>query len=117
VKRIQAEPLEVVRELLQARLVTHCRMRVGRASVRLGGIFAGIAVYVIKFFCFRVIRLQIIVSDRPSGRHAAMVFDFAEIFLAQPKQRRAEEFGVAAHIIIGMRMQLVAVASCHFSLV
>jgi hypothetical protein len=40
--------------------------------VRLRRIFPGIAVHVIELFCFRVVGLQLIVGDRPSGRDAAM---------------------------------------------
>src|SRR5262245_13851556 len=38
-----------------------------------------------------------------------MMFDLAEILLAQAKQRRAEKFRVAADIVIGVRMEFVAV--------
>jgi hypothetical protein len=108
VKRTQAETLEVVRELLEARLVADGSMGIGGASARLGRIFAGIAVHVIQLFCFAIIGFQLIVGDRPGRRHAAVVFDFAKIFLAQAKQRRAEEFRVAAYIVIGVRVEFVA---------
>src|SRR6266576_4480827 len=35
--------------------------------------------------------------------------DLAEVFFAQTKQRGAEKFRVAADVVIGMRVQLVAV--------
>ena len=37
------------------------------------------------------------------------MFDLAKIFFAQPEKRRAIEFGVAADVVIGVRMQLVPV--------
>src|SRR2546430_13734750 len=38
-----------------------------------------------------------------------MVFDFAEILLAQTEQRCAIEFGIAADVVIRMWMQLCAI--------
>ena len=38
------------------------------------------------------------------------MFDLAEVFFAQTKQRRAEKLRVAADIVVRMRMQLVAVS-------
>src|SRR5581483_1658061 len=85
------------------------RMRVRRAAARLGGVFAGVAVHMIEPFGFAVERLQIVVADLPGRRDAAVVLDLAEVFLAQSEQRRAEKFGVAADVIVGVRMKLLAV--------
>ena len=38
-----------------------------------------------------------------------MVFDFAKVLLAQTEQRCAIEFGIAADVVIRMRMQLCAI--------
>jgi len=38
-----------------------------------------------------------------------MMAQFTEVLFAQPKQRRAVELSVAAHVIIRVRMQFLAV--------
>src|SRR5438876_1089220 len=38
-----------------------------------------------------------------------MMANFTEIFLAQPEQSRAEKFGVAAHVIVCVRVQVFAI--------
>ena len=38
-----------------------------------------------------------------------MMAQLAEVALAQAKQRRAVELGVAAHVVIGVRMKFIAV--------
>jgi hypothetical protein len=39
-----------------------------------------------------------------------VVADLAEIFPAHAEQRRAVEFGVAADLVVGVRVELVAIA-------
>ena len=85
-------------------------MRIGTARPRFGRIFAALAVHVIHVLGLRVVRLQIVVGDRPGRRDSAMMPDLAEVLLAQTEERRAVELGVAADVIVGVRMQLLAVA-------
>src|SRR4030095_233175 len=96
-------------KLLKAWLVAYCRMGVRRASTWLAGILTGGAVHGVELLRCVVIGLQVIVSDRPCRRQTAVMFDLAEIFLSQTKQRGAEEFRIAADVIVGMRVQLLAV--------
>ncbi len=51
-ERFQSESLKVVAELLDARLVADCRMRVRAARARFRGIFAAPSVNVIEPFRF-----------------------------------------------------------------
>ena len=39
----------------------------------------------------------------------------AEVTLAQPEERRAVELGVAADVVVRVRVQRLAVLSCHTS--
>src|SRR5205814_8508094 len=56
-----------------------------------------------------IIRLELIILNRPCRRDAAMVFNFAEVLFAQTEQRCAIEFGIATDVVIRMRMQLCAI--------
>ena len=68
---------------MNARFMADRRMRIRRARRRLGRIFAAIAVHVIKPFRFGVIRLYVGVTNGPCRREAAVMANFAKIFLAQ----------------------------------
>src|SRR5262249_24224905 len=67
------------------------------------------AVNVIEPVGLSVVGLKIVVRDRPCRRHAAEVTKLAEILPSQSEQRRAVELGIAAHIIVRMRVKLAAV--------
>src|SRR5581483_252421 len=108
-KRPESQPREVFGQVLYARLVTDGRMRIWPARRRLGRIFAALAVHMIQPLSRGVVRLQIVIRDRPSRRNSAVVLDLAEILLAQPKQRSAVEFRVAAYKIVRVWVQLAAV--------
>ena len=82
----------------------------GRARWRrLGGILAAIAVHLVEVLGLQVVRLELVVGDRPGRRDAAVVPELAEVLLAQPEQRRAVELGVAADVVVGVRVELLAV--------
>jgi len=74
-----------------------------------GGIFALIPVHMIEPLCFSIVGFHILVTERPGRRDTAVMVNLAEVLFAQPKQRGAVEFGIAADVIIGMRVQLFAI--------
>ena len=86
VERPVAGCREVVGELLDPRLVRHGGMRVGRARRRLGRVLAARAVDVVVLLCERVVRLQLVVGDRPGRRDAVVMLQLAEVLLAKPVQ-------------------------------
>jgi len=55
-----------------------------------------IPVGVIEPFRCLVVRLQILVVDRPGRRHPSVVPDLSEVCLSVIEERRAVEFRVAA---------------------
>ena len=65
VERLVAGGREVVGELLDPRLVRHGRMRIRRARRRLGRVLAARAVDVVVLLGERVVRLELVVGDRP----------------------------------------------------
>ena len=72
---------EVVGELLDPRLVGDRRERIRRARRRLGGILAAGAVHLVELLRLRVVRLQLLVGDRPRGRDTVVVAELAEVLL------------------------------------
>jgi hypothetical protein len=85
-------------------------MRKGGTSRRLCRILASFSVDVIKLLRLRIIRLQIIVGYGPSRRHPSVVTNLAKIFSTQSEQRCPVELGVTPYTIVGMRMQVFAIA-------
>src|SRR5204862_3444677 len=63
----------------------------------------------VEVFGFRVVRLELVVADRPRRRDAAVMMDFPEVLLAQPEQGGAEKLRVATHVVVGVRMERCAV--------
>src|SRR5574339_236806 len=106
-KRAQSQSREVIGELLNARLMTHRRVRVRRAAMRLRWIFPLIAMHVIEPFGFSVIGFHVFVVERPGRRNPAVMMDLAEVLFTQAKERGAVELGVAANVVIRVRMKLV----------
>src|SRR5262249_40766235 len=85
--------------------------RVGKlaAASRLGRIFTHLAMYMIEPFGLAVIRLQLIIRNRPGRRDSAVMFYLAKIFFTESEKCSAIKFGIAADIIIGVRMKLATV--------
>ena len=91
---------------MNTRLVTDRGIQKCTTAVRLSGIFSGFAMHVVNAFGVGVVRLQLSVRNRPGRRDPAEMFYLSKIFFTETKQRRAVKFGVAADIIIRVRMQL-----------
>jgi hypothetical protein len=67
-------------------------------------------VHLIEVLGLGVVRLQVLVRDRPGGRDAAVVSDLAEVLLAEADQRGAVELGVPADEVVRAGVELLAVA-------
>ena len=85
-------------------------MRHRAGARRLDRIEPGLAMGAHQLFGAGVIGLEGLVADRPGGRDAGLVLQRAEVLLAEAHRRRAEEFRVAADIVIGARREQFAVA-------
>src|SRR5271157_648555 len=79
----EARSRKVVRQLLDTRLMTHCRPRIRRTGGRLGRILAALTMHLVENLGLRVIRLEVVVGDGPSRRDAAVVAQLAEVALTQ----------------------------------
>src|SRR5271157_2897294 len=73
------------------------------------GFTAALAMHLVEVLGLRVVGLEIVVGDGPCRRNPAMMVQLAEVALAQAKQRRAVEFGIAADVVVGVRMKVVSV--------
>ena len=105
VERMVALLLQVIGELLDARLVRDRGVRVGRACRRLGGILPPRAVHLIEILGGGVVRLHVLVGDGPGGRHAVVVLQLAEVLLAHAVQGGAVQLGGAADEVVHLRLE------------
>ena len=108
VERPVAGGREVVGELLDPWLVGHGGMRVRRARRRLGRVLSARAVHVVELLRERVVRLQLVVGDRPRRRDAVVVLQLAEVLLAEPVQRGAVQLRRASHEVVHPRLEGLA---------
>ena len=69
-----------------------------------------LAVHQVQVLGLGVVRLEILIADRPRGRDAAVMADLAEVLRPQAEQGRAVELRVSADVVVDLRRELVAVA-------
>jgi hypothetical protein len=110
VERPVSEPCPVVVEPLDPGLVAHGGVGIWPARRGLRGILATLAVDPVEPLGGQVVGLEVLVRHGPGWRHAAVVLDLAEVLTPQPEERGAEELGVAAHVVVRVRMKRLAVA-------
>ena len=105
VERVQALLGEVVGQLLDAGLVRHRRERVRAARRRLGRILPARAVDLVELLGLGVVRLHVLVGDRPRRRDPVVVLELAEVLRPQPIQRGAVQLGGAADVVVHLRLE------------
>ena len=108
VERVVAGPLQVVRQLLDPRLVGDRRERVGAAGPRLGRVLGVVAVDLVELLRLRVVRLELVVRDRPRRRDSVVVAQLAEVLAPEPVQRRTVELRLAADVVVDARLEGLA---------
>src|SRR5215475_315489 len=109
VKRMQSRGGEIVREVLEPRLMTYRWPRIGLACRRFRRVLPSVAVHLVKVLGVRVVRFQLVVTDRPGRRDAAMMANLSKIPLAQAAERCSVEFRISADVIVRGWMQLLVV--------
>ena len=80
-------------------------MRVWRAGRRLGRVLSPRAMDVVVLLGKRVIRLQLVVGDRPRRRDAVVMLKLAEVLLPKPVQRRAVHLRRAPDEVVNPRLE------------
>ncbi len=108
VERVIARPLEVVRQLLDARLVRQRRIRVRPARRRLRWVLSTGAVHLVHLFGLQVVRLHLVVADGPGRRDPVVVLQLAEVLAPQPVERRAVHLRGAANEVVHLRLKRLA---------
>src|SRR5215468_2796759 len=86
---MMALPLQGIMEFLDARLVRDWRVGIRSACRRFGRVDPVLAMHLVELLGFAIVRLEILIGERPSRGSPTVVFDLAEILFAQAKQRRA----------------------------
>ncbi len=109
VERVVAAGGQIVDELLDPRLVRDGRERVGPTRGRLGRILAPGAVHLVDLLGQGVVGLEVGVRDRPRGRDPVVMPELTEVLLAQAVQRRSVHLRGAAHVVVHLRLERLAV--------
>ena len=97
--------LQVISKLLNARFVRECRMWIRAARARLRWIFSPGAVHLVHLLCLQVVRLHLVVSDRPRGRHTVVVLQLAKVLATHAVQRNSIELRSTAHEVMHLRLE------------
>ena len=77
----------------------------GALGRRLGRILAARAVHLVQLLGLRVVRLQLVVRDRPRRRDPVVMVQLAEVLLAESVERRAVELRRAADEVVDLRLE------------
>src|SRR4029453_18961698 len=96
-------------QLLDTRLVRPCREGVGRASRRLGRVFAARTVHLVHLLGPGVIGLHVFVGNGPGRRDAVVVLELAEVLLAQTVERRTIHLSGATDKVVDAGLEGVTV--------
>jgi len=65
--------------------------------------------HLVELLCLRVVGLHLLVGDRPRRRDPAVVAQLAEVLFAEAVQGGAIELGRAAHAVVHLRLEWLAV--------
>ena len=105
VERVVAGGLQVVRELLDPGLVRERREGVRRTRGRLCRVLTACAADLVELLGERVVRLELLVLDRPGRRDAALVLELTEVLLAEAVERGSVELGRSADEVVDLRLE------------
>ena len=97
---MQPKLLQAIRQPLNARLVLHGRVRVVPAREAGERVLAVLTVHPEQVLGPDVVRLHVVVIQRPGRRDTVRMLDLAEVRGPQPQQRRAVHLRIAAHVIM-----------------
>ena len=82
-ERMMTPQFHIVEELLNAWRVAHRRVGIRSARRAFRWVNSVFSVNVIQIFRLGVIRLELLIAERPCGRDAAIVADFSKILFAK----------------------------------
>ena len=105
VERVVAGLLEVVRQLLDARLVGQGREGVLGARLSLGGVLAVVAVDLVEMLGLRVVGLHVVIRDGPRGRDPVVMPELPEVLGPEPIEGRPIELRRPADRVVDARLE------------
>jgi hypothetical protein len=109
VERMEAGPLEVVVQLLDARLVRDRGVRERAGARRLRRVLARLTLHEVEALGLCVVRLEVLVRDRPRRGRAAVVVDLLEVALAQTEEDGPVDLRVTADEVLRVWAEALAV--------
>src|SRR6516225_4304692 len=89
--------------------MAHRRMWIWATRRRFGGVLAALAVHMILILGLVVVRVEILIGDRPCWRNPTVMTNLAEVLSTQPEERSSIKFRIAAYIVVDVRMEVLAV--------
>ena len=105
---VESSGREIVRKLLDPRLVGHRWEGIRSARRRLRGVLPPRAVHLVQLLRLRVVGLQLVVGDRPGGRDPVVVAELAEVLFPEPVQRGPVELGRPADEVVHLGLERLA---------
>ena len=108
-ERMQAGTLQVIRQLLDARLMGQRRIRIRRAGRAFGRVLAPGAVDLVHLLRGGVPGLHLGVADGPRGRDAVVMLEDPEVLGTQSIQGGAVQLGRATDPVVDARLERLAV--------
>src|SRR5262245_16984875 len=108
-KGTDAGALEVFTQVLDSWFVADRGIGLRSTGGWVGWIFSALAVHLEELLGLGVVALKIFIRYRPGGRGAPMVTQLAEIFQAKAKQGGAIELRIPADVVVGVRVERLAV--------
>lgn len=108
-ERLQSTTRKIIVQTLDPRLMADGRKAIVSAGWRFGGVLVSIAVHSIEMFSLGVIGFHLFISDGPCRRYSTVMAEHGEIFFTSPEQRSAIKLGIAADVVVGMRVQVFAI--------
>src|SRR5690349_5335674 len=99
-KRAKTDPTHIVDKFFNFRLVANGGIWVRSACPRLERILPALSMNVKQPLGLSVIGLKVVVFERPCGRHATRMRNFAEISLAKTKKRAAIDLRIPADVVV-----------------
>ena len=100
VRRVQAHPLEIVAELLDARLVLDLGVRVLHATGPVGRVLPGLAVHHVQVLGHGVPGLEVLVQRAATPATHRRGARSREVLGTETEQGRAVELGVAPDVVV-----------------
>src|ERR1700761_225964 len=107
-KRMVPRGLQVLRELLNTRLVRYWRIRIACAARWFGGVNAPKSMHVIHLFSFGVVRFHLVIADWPRRGDTVIMLELAKVFFAETVESGTVHLGCPTHEVVDLWLKSFA---------